>query len=370
MWTLGTLQLTAGLSFDPVVEHYCKLFAAARTHLKGFYLGLRNRIALPPDYEAYSTLRDTIENSELALGECVVEYLEALALTVGDDHFERTLEPLRSAAQDEYSRLQGRVASARASVWHAENNRKRGIPLWSEEVVGDMLTSYFSLSGVSELHLVLQRSGFHVPLSEWSVQPLIRAFGARVLAWTPSDAKHANVARLFNGLVISLSVAVASLFVVVPSVAAIFPSGVSAAVTAIFVFTEGSFGTNITSGKNRITGIVIGGTFGYVTLLLGGAVTPGVTTTILMTAYVVLATLIIAFDNQSIANASVFSVALTLYAAGGPSTSLDNFQTVSNYFVANALGAVILVSVRDGCFCFFSRGISLRSHSGAPYSGS
>lgn len=102
------------------------------------------------------------------------------------------------------------------------------------------------------------------------------AFLDLLAAWSFSDTRKRNIARLFNCFVITLSVLIASLFVAVPQISSSFPSGVSAAVTCIFIFDDASFGSTLVKSRERLVGIVVGGTFSYVAILSVGSLVPGV----------------------------------------------------------------------------------------------
>jgi hypothetical protein len=81
--------------------------------------------------------------------------------------------------------------------------------------------------------------------SQFSFRPLLLTLLSLVFSWSPSFPLALNVPRIINCIVVTLSVSIAALFVFVPPIARAFPSGASACVTTIFIFSSSGFGSSL-----------------------------------------------------------------------------------------------------------------------------
>lgn len=175
------------------------------------------------------------------------------------------------------------------------------------------------------------------PVSRWSIQTIKEGIVGTFSAW---EFSRFTVPKLLNCGVLALSVMLTSLFVIIPELRAYFPSGISASVTCVFVFSDSGFGSSLITGRERLVGIVIGSTYGYFAVVSFGNV---YLVTALMVFWVAFSIFCFGQDSLYAAQSSLFAVSLALYNSGQDRTT--SVQTVSDYLVANAIGVTVLLAV-------------------------
>ncbi len=134
----------------------------------------------------------------------------------------------------------------------------RGVEHWPIHLQYDFFISYAALSSVARIREEIC-SFQQPPLHRKSFGPLLNTLYSLVYGWAPSAPLQANFPRLINCCVVTISVLLGSIFVFVPSGSALFPSGASAAVTAIFIHSSSGFGSSLKNSRDRLVGVIIGG---------------------------------------------------------------------------------------------------------------
>ncbi len=283
-------------------------------------------------YAHYDVFRYNLESLELDMGAEFRNYFQQLSLL--------QLHTPIGGVEACFKNLKVQVLDARRTFIDIENQQmRRGIQNWPEDMQMDFFTSYAALANVASIWEAISHFK-EPPLSEISIRPLLATANSLVASFWFSDVPAQNIARLLNCVVLTTSVMVGCLFVLVPEVASFFPSGISAAVTCIFVHNSAGFGSSLRASRDRLTGVVVGGTYSYFAIPAFGS---PVAITAAMVSWVGFGMFVLGQDSPVTATSSFFAVALALYNSGlDPANS---FVVVSNYLIANSLAVIILISV-------------------------
>lgn len=115
----------------------------------------------------------------------------------------------------------------------------RGVDHWPAHLQHDFFTAYAALSSLARVREHASSFVPPPPVFVFSGRPLLLTLAGLLQGWAPpASGAGAALPRLINCCVVTISVLLGSLFVLVPQAAALFPSGSSAAVTAIFIFSR------------------------------------------------------------------------------------------------------------------------------------
>lgn len=334
-------------SFQNVIS-WVSFLRQARYQIKGVMISLRSRVIAhnwedeeeDDSYHHYFLFRQAVHAEQQKLTNVMSEYFAAMA--------NLQLNTPKKDLTSQFEHLKVVVLKERSKFMQYEMDvLKRGISSWPEEVAFDLMTLYFGLSSLATLTELIQQWS-EPPPYEVSFQPAKGSISKMFDSWALNSSWDAIRSRLINASVLVISVVVASLFVVIPSLQARFSSGISASVVVIFIHQQTGFGSSLRASRERLCGIVLGGAYSYFAVAAFGS---PVAITAAMVGWVFFSIVVFAQDSLYTAQSSIFAVSLALYNSGvNPD---DSFLVISNYLVANCLSAVILLAV-SSIFWLFS----------------
>jgi hypothetical protein len=151
-----------------------------------------------------------------------------------------------------FNDVKARVLASRVAFIEMEHDHlNRGVENWPLHLQSDMFASYASLSFVTRI--VEEIGGFAQPdRVVFSFFPLLQTLKGLVVCWAPSSSWKANVSRLINCCVVSISVLIAAIFVLIPDAAELFPSGSSSVIIIVFIFQSSGFGSSLKNSRERL----------------------------------------------------------------------------------------------------------------------